>query len=84
MDYTYYHNGGSVTTNQIIELDYAHAAKKVTAGVKKVDFIITYSKNASRGGSADTDRERLRQRRQGLYRADALGETPRYPSPSSY
>ncbi|HWQ58770.1 MAG TPA: hypothetical protein VN540_07085 [Clostridia bacterium] len=44
MDYTYYYNGGSVATNQIIELTYAlRLAKKVTAGVKKVDFLVSYS-----------------------------------------
>lgn len=55
MDYTYYYNGGPVAAGQIIELDYSlRLAKKVTAGVKKVDFTVTYSKNGFTGGEAQT------------------------------
>ncbi len=54
-DYTYYYNGSPITTNQIIELDYTlRLAKKVTSGVKKVDFIVNYSKNSFTGGETQT------------------------------
>lgn len=43
VDYTQRYSGG-VETGEVIEFDYnLKLAKKVTAGVKKVDFIVTYT-----------------------------------------
>lgn len=55
MDYTYYYNGGTVSTNQVIEMDYAfRLAKQVTAGVKKVDFLVSYKSGWGDGSTQTT------------------------------
>lgn len=51
MDYTLYYKGGSVQPGEVIEVDYSlRLAKLVSAGVKKVDFIINYQTDVFQGG----------------------------------